>query len=152
MTNLPQFNGEERFDVAPERVFAAVTDLDILAGTIPDLISSERPDARTLKCVVKPRFSFLRTTLRLTIVLSDVNASRSAKMQIVGQGIGASLEVSSSFELMAQGTGTLLRWTAQIDRAGGLMATVPAGLIKGAADQVIRQGWQQVRETVDGKP
>ena len=146
MPGFPEFGGEERFDAAPERVFAAVTDLAVLADTIPDLISSERPDARTLKCVVKPRFSFLRATLRLTIALDDLKPPHSAKMRIAGQGIGASLEVSSSLTIEAEGNGSRLCWTARIERAGGLMATVPAGLMKGAADQVIRQGWQQVRE------
>lgn len=146
MANLPEFNGEELFDVPPERLFAAVTDLDTLAGAIPDLVSSERPDARTLRCVVKPSFSFLKATLRLTISLSDLQPPRAATLHIVGQGIGAALEISSSLEIEPHDHGTRLRWHARIDRAGGLMATVPAGLMKGAADQVIRQGWRQVRE------
>lgn len=146
MSNLPEFGGEELFDVAPERLFAAVTDLDVLASTIPDMVSSERPDAQTLKCVVKPRFSFLRATLRLNITLLDLVAPQSATMHIAGQGIGASVEVSSSLSIEPRESGARLRWTARIDRAGGLMATVPSGLIKGAADQIIRQGWQQVRE------
>jgi carbon monoxide dehydrogenase subunit G len=84
--------------------------------------------------------------LRLTITLDDLRPPQSATMHIAGQGIGASLEVSSSLTIEAEGSGTRLRWTARIERAGGLMATVPAGLMKGAADQLIRQGWQQVRE------
>lgn len=146
MTNLPEFSGDELFNAPPERVFAAVTDLDTLAGTIPDLVSFERRDAQTLKCVVKPSFSFLRATLRLTISLRDLQPPRSATMHIAGQGIGASLEILSSFTIEPDHSGTRLVWTASIVRAGGLMATVPAGLIKGAADQIIRQGWQQVRE------
>jgi carbon monoxide dehydrogenase subunit G len=143
---LSQFGGEELFEVAPERVFDVLTDLDTLAATIPDLVNSERPDRQTLKCVVKPRLSFLTASLKLTVRLSDVEPPRAAVMHIVGQGIGVSLEISSSLAIEAHGNGSRLRWTARIERAGGLMATVPAGLIKGAADQVIRQGWQQVRE------
>lgn len=150
MTNLPEFHGEEFFEAPPEHVFDAVTDLDTLAGTIPDLVSAERADARTLKCVVKPHFSFLKATLRLTIKLSDLHRPHSATMSIAGQGIGASLEISSSFTVEPHASGTRLCWTARIERTGGLMATVPAGLLKGAADQVIRQGWQQVRERVEG--
>lgn len=145
MSNL-EFGGEEHFAAPPERLFAALTDLDTLAATIPDLVSSERPDVRTLKCVVKPRFSFLRATLRLTISLSDLQPPRAAVMHVAGQGIGVSLEISSSLAIEPEGSGSRLRWTGRIERVGGLMATVPAGLIKGAADTVIRQGWQQVRE------
>lgn len=150
MTNRLEFGGEEFFEAAPERVFAAVTDLDTLAGTIPDLVSFERPNTGTLKCVVKPRFSFLKATLRLTIKLSDLRPPESATMHVAGQGIGASLEVSSSFSIEPSASGTRLRWTAHVERTGGLMATVPAGLMKGAAEQVIRQGWQKVRERLGG--
>jgi carbon monoxide dehydrogenase subunit G len=140
-----EFGGEEVFAAPPERLFAVLTDLDTLAATIPDLVSSERPDAQTLKCVVKPRFSFLRATLRLTITLANVDPPRSATMHVAAQGIGVSMEVGSSLAIQPEGSGSRLRWTARIERAGGLMASVPAGLIKGAADQVIRQAWQLVR-------
>src|SRR4051812_43830427 len=65
------FGGEETFSVPPERLFAALTDLDQLTKIIPDLVSSERIDERTLKCVVRPGFSFLRGTLKLQISIID---------------------------------------------------------------------------------
>ncbi|HVX13896.1 MAG TPA: carbon monoxide dehydrogenase subunit G [Pirellulales bacterium] len=141
-----QFGGEELFAAPPERVFAVLTDLDVMAATVPDLVSSERPDPATLKCVVKPRFSFLRATLRLTISLADIVPPRSATMRIAGQGIGVSLEVSSALTIEPAESGSRLRWTARVDQMGGLMASVPSGLITGAADKIIRQGWQSVRE------
>lgn len=141
-----QFGGEELFAAPPDRVFGVLTDLDVMAATVPDLVSSERPDAKTLKCVVKPRFSFLRATLRLTISLADIEPPRSATMRIAGQGIGVSVDVSSALTVEPAGSGTRLRWTARVDHMGGLMASVPSGLITGAADKIIRQGWQKVRE------
>ncbi|HVA45041.1 MAG TPA: SRPBCC domain-containing protein [Pirellulales bacterium] len=140
-----QFGGEEAFQADPQRLYATLTDLDTLAASIPDLVSAERPDPQTLKCVVKPRFSFLRATLRMTIRLSDLDPPRSATMHVESEGIGISMQMTSSLNIENEGTGSRLRWTATIDRVGGLMATVPAGLVKGAADQVIRQAWQQVR-------
>jgi carbon monoxide dehydrogenase subunit G len=96
--------------------------------------------------VVKPKFSFLRATMRLTITLSDVVPPRSATMHVAAEGIGASMQVASSLTIEPEGTGSRMVWRARIERTGGLMASVPGGLVKGAADQVIRQGWQQVRE------
>ncbi|HEV3343966.1 MAG TPA: SRPBCC domain-containing protein [Pirellulales bacterium] len=145
-TTQLEFGGEEEFSAPPERLFSVVTDLDTLAATIPDLVSSERPDPQTLKCVVKPKFSFLRATMRLTITLSDVVPPRSATMHVAAEGIGASMQVASSLTIEPEGTGSRMVWRARIERTGGLMASVPGGLVKGAADQVIRQGWQQVRE------
>ena len=140
-----QFGGEELFKADASRLFATLTDLDTLAASIPDLVSAERPDAQTLKCVVKPRFSFLRATLRMTIRLSDLDPPHSANMRVESEGIGVSMQFVSSLAIESEGSGSRLRWTATIERAGGLMATVPAGLVKGAAEQIIRQAWQQVR-------
>ena len=145
-TTQLEFGGEEVFSASPERLFSVVTDLDTLAATIPDLVSSERPNPQTLKCVVKPKFSFLRATMRLTITLSDVVAPRSATMHVAAEGIGASMQVASSLTIEPEGGGSCMQWRARIERMGGLMATVPGGLVKGAADTVIRQGWQHVRE------
>ncbi len=67
------FGGEESFAAPPERLFGLLTDLDGLADTIPDLVSSHRVDDRTLECVVRPGFSFLRGTMRVTIRLGELN-------------------------------------------------------------------------------
>ena len=67
-----EFGGQERFAASPEKVYALLTNLDAMAATIPDLVSAEKSDdARTLKCVVRPGFSFLRGTMRLAISLGD---------------------------------------------------------------------------------
>jgi carbon monoxide dehydrogenase subunit G len=141
-----EFGGEEIFDASPERLFDVLTDVDTLAATIPDLVSSENPDRQTLKCVVKPKFSFLRASMRLTIQLTDLVPPGSATMRVTAEGIGASMQVVSALSIEPLASGSIMKWTARIERMGGLLATVPGGLVKGAADQVIRQGWQQVRQ------
>ena len=83
-----EFGGEERFEAPPEKVYGLLTDLDAMAATIPDLVSCEKVDERTLKCVVRPGFSFLRGTMRLTIALGETVPPNSATMTVAAQGIG----------------------------------------------------------------
>ena len=147
MANQPlDFGGEEAFDAPPDRVHALLTDLDTLSATIPDLVSSEKVDERTLKCVVRPGFSFLRGTLKLTITVEDARPPESAAMRIAAQGIGVSLEISSRLNIAADGAGSRLTWNARVEKLTGLVAALSPTLIKAAADQVIRHAWQQVRE------
>lgn len=147
MTNAAtQFGGEEIFAASPERAFAVLTDLDALAASIPDLVSAERPDANTLRCVVKPGFSFLRGTLKLAITIADLEPPHSATMTVVAQGIGVSMQVRSSIEIEAAETGSRLRWSATLERMTGLLSSVSPGLVKAAADQTIRHAWRQVRQ------
>ena len=141
-----EFGGQEVFGAPPERVFAALTDLDGLARIIPDVESSARPDENTLTCVVRPGFSFLRGTLNLTVTAQDVRPPEWADMRTVAKGIGTQITIESKLELTAHGSGSQLNWQAEITERKGLVAAVSTALVKAAADQVIRQAWANVRK------
>ncbi|HEX3998025.1 MAG TPA: SRPBCC domain-containing protein [Pirellulales bacterium] len=143
------FGGEEKFDAAPERVFELLTDLDQLSAAIPDLVSADKIDARTLQCVVRPGFSFLRGTLRVTIVLGEIDRPASAAMHVAARGIGTQIGVESHIRIAADSTGSKLSWTAEVVELKGLAATVGRSLISAAAQQVIQTAWQQVRDRLN---
>ncbi len=141
-----EFGGEELFTSPPERVFGLLTDLPAMARTIPDLVSSELVDKRTLKCVVRPGFSFLRGTMKLAITLGETHPTDSAAMRIAAQGIGVGMNVVSQLQIAAEGSGSRFTWTARIEELKGLIAAVSPTLIRAAADQVIRHAWSAVRK------
>lgn len=141
-----EFGGEECFAAPPAKVYALLTNLDSMAATIPDLVSSEKVDERTLRCVVRPGFSFLRGTMRLAIGLGETEPPERATMTVSAQGIGVSMDVVSHLGIAPDGTGSRLTWTAQIDELKGLISAVSPALVKAAADQVIRHAWRQVRQ------
>lgn len=143
------FGGEEILPAAPERVFDLLTNLEQLSATIPDLVSAERTDDRTLQCVVRPGFSFLRGTLRVTIVLGELHRPDSAAMHVAAKGIGTQIGVASQIRISPDPAGAKLAWTAEVTELKGLAATVGRTLISAAADQVIHTAWQRVREALD---
>ncbi|MGD9720998.1 MAG: SRPBCC domain-containing protein [Pirellulales bacterium] len=146
MAGTIEFGGEEQFAAPPEKLYGLLTDLDGLAATIPDLVSSERVDANTLKCVVRPGFSFLRGTMKLAITLGETSPPERATMQVSAQGIGVAMDVASQLHIRPDGDGARLEWSAQVTQLKGLIAAVSPALIKAAADQVIRHAWTQVRK------
>lgn len=141
-----QFGGEERFAAPPEKVYSLLTDLDGLGSSIPDLVSAERIDERTLNCTVRPGFSFLRGTMKLKITLDELSPPTKATLKIDSQGIGVAMKVVSRMTLETDGSGTKLTWNADVPEMKGLVATVSPGLVKAAAEQVIRHGWKQMHE------
>jgi carbon monoxide dehydrogenase subunit G len=143
------FGGTESFSASPERLFAALTDLGQLSKTIPDLVSSEQIDERTLKCVVRPGFSFLRGTLRLTISLGDSRPPESATMTVAAAGIGAQIRVASDLQIVPTPAGSQLTWSASIVELKGLVATISRPLISAAAEQVIQNAWRRVHADLD---
>lgn len=144
-----EFGGEERFEAPPQKVYALLTDLDAMARTIPDLVSSEKVDEQTLRCVVRPGFSFMRGTMKLAISLADCQPPEQAAMNVAAQGIGVSMAVVSQLRVVPEGDGTRLEWQARVEQLKGLIAAVSPGLIKAAADQVIRHAWGEVRKELE---
>ncbi len=144
------FCGEETFSAPPERLFAALTDLPQLAKALPDVVSSEEVDERTLNCVVRPGFSFLRGTLKLHIVIADRHASESATMTVDADGIGAHIKIESRLQIAAFDGGSRLAWTANVVELKGLVATVSRPLISAAAERTIRKAWERVHASLEG--
>ncbi len=149
---IEPFVGEERFAVPPSRLYASVTDLDFLARAIPDLVSSTRIDARTLKCVVRPNFAFIQTTMQLSIAITDAVPDAAVTLAISSRGIGASLDVGCRLQIAEDSAGSRLAWSASVDRLSGLVAAVSPTLIRAAANKVIRDGWARVRQQVEARP
>ena len=147
MANPPtEFGGEEQFKASQQRVYDLLTNLDAMATTIPDMVSSERVDANTLKCVVRPGFSFLRGTMKLAIKLGECQPPEKAAMGVEAAGIGVGMRVASQLQVLAEGEGSRLIWSARIEERKGLISAVSESLIRAAADQVIRHAWSKVRE------
>jgi carbon monoxide dehydrogenase subunit G len=150
MAGTITFGGKERFTVEPQRLFDTLTDLDNVAAMIPDIESSSRPDPQTLACVVRPGFSFLRGTLKLQVRVSEQDPPEQARMEVRAQGIGISMLVDSRLAIAAADGGSELTWEAEVREMKGLIATVSSGLIRAAADQVIRDAWRKMHERLGG--
>ncbi|MCL6501759.1 MAG: SRPBCC family protein [Pirellulales bacterium] len=140
-----ELEGEEHFAAPVERVFALLTDLRVVADLIPDLESCEVDGQGMLRCVVRPGFSFLRGTLRLTIRIEPVPEAGQAVMHVTAEGIGTGMEVRSTLVLERSAGGTRLKWRAEVDRVRGLLAAVSPALIQAAAAKVMANGWEQLR-------
>lgn len=140
-----EFGGQEQFRAAPQALFGLLTNLDSMAATIPDLVSAEKVDDHTMKCVVRPGFSFLRGTMKLNLSLGETTPPERATMHIDAQGIGVAMKVISQLSIAPREDGSQLDWTATIVERKGLISAVSPSLIRAAADQVIRHAWQQVR-------
>jgi carbon monoxide dehydrogenase subunit G len=151
-TALDPFSGDETFAAPPSRAFAVLTDLDALAAAMPGLVSSERVDERTLKAVVRPGLSFMTGQVRLTLVLVEARPDEHATMHVAAASIGVGLSIDAELSLspLDDGRRTRLAWEARVHDMKGLIAAVPAGLVRAAADKVITDGWQSLRPRIEG--
>ncbi|CAG0982144.1 hypothetical protein PHYC_01824 [Phycisphaerales bacterium] len=144
------FSGEELFKAEPERVFGVLSNLDALAKAIPGLVSAERPDERTLKCVVKPALSFIGGSVKITLSIAKAVPPGSITLNLGSSGVGMTLDLVSTMTITPAETGqSRLQWSAQVVKMTGLVKAAPAALVRAAADKVIRDGWAELRKQIE---
>ena len=147
-TKLDPFSGEETFTAPPAQVFAAMTDQATLAGAIPGLASWESQDDTTMRCVVRPGFAFLRSTLRMTIIYAEAVEPHTLVMRIHAQGIGVAMKIECRVQIAEAEPGARVAWRADVHELTGLITAVSPTLIRAAADQVIRDGWKSLHQSI----
>ncbi len=145
-----QLSGTEHFNHAPQVLWDRLTDLTRFAKVLPKLEKVDRAERRLLECRVKPGLSFLSGTLKLHMEILEENPITSARMKIIGKGIGASVTVETSIHLTPNNNGgTQLDWASEVQEIGGLLKPVSRGLIEAAAQKVIADGWEAFRRDLE---
>lgn len=150
MAAIPPFLGDTILPFPPQAVRDALVGLEGVARNMGDVTSVERVDSRTLKLVVRPGFSFIRGTLRVTMTIDEVEPGRKLVQTAKSEGIGLSMTIESAITLEPAGTGTKASWEARVVERKGLVSAIGASLIQAAANKVLEDGWNAVRKTLGG--
>ncbi len=148
MATYEPFSGTEQLNATPDEVYAFVTDLDSLSKIIPGLVSATRTSADSVQCSVKPGFSFIRTTMKMTFTITDRRQRERVTIRVDATGIGTNFTVATALDLQPSGSGCELKWTAEIVKLGGLISAVGPTIIRAAGDQVIKEGFASLRKAV----
>lgn len=137
-----RFEGDRDLAQAPAEVSARLADARFLVTCIPDVESVALAEPLRAECVVRPGFAFVRGSLELT--LSVVETAPAVRVHLTTRGIGSSSEVEATLQVTGQDTGSRVHWVAEVKNLGGLLKAVPQGLIRGAAEKVIRDAWDGI--------
>jgi carbon monoxide dehydrogenase subunit G len=126
-------DGERRFAGPPERVFALLTDPDVVASAIPAVRGHSVIDADHWHAKVKPPLPFAPSiTIRFEVL--DRRPPEHAALHAHGGGA----DVTSTFDLSADGEGTLMHWRTEIKLSGLLSRFAVPGLEAAAERQAAR--------------
>jgi carbon monoxide dehydrogenase subunit G len=126
-------DGERRFAAPPERVFALLTDPDVVASAIPAVRGHSVIDADHWRAKVKPPLPFAPSiTIRFQVL--DRRPPEHAALHAHGGGA----DVTSTFDLSADGEGTLMHWRTEIKLSGLLSRFAGPGLDAVAERQAAR--------------
>ncbi len=140
------FEGERIFPLPPAQLWPKLRDAAFLATCMPDGSPHDGATRDRAGCTVRPGFTFMRGSLDVTIEVLGGDEPTTLRYSQLSKGIGSSSQVETSLTLTAYETGTKVVWRSEIKNLGGLLKMVPAGLIRGAAQRVIEDGWTGVAE------
>jgi carbon monoxide dehydrogenase subunit G len=130
---MAMFDGERWFAAPPERVFALLTDPDVVASAMPAVRGHTVIDADHWRAKVKPPLPFAPN---LTIRFEVLDRREPEHAALHAHGGGA--DVTSTFDLAPDGEGTLMHWRTEIKLSGLLSRFGGPGLEAVAQRQAAR--------------
>jgi carbon monoxide dehydrogenase subunit G len=130
--------GERRFSAPPDRVYEALTDPDRL-GAAFSAIERVDVEGNDWTVLVRPPVPG-GFRLKFSVRLEELREPEHARLRAWGKSLAGRISVDSSFDLEPDGTGTLMRWSAEVDAAGlfsGLGSQALGPVAKQQADRAL---------------
>jgi carbon monoxide dehydrogenase subunit G len=111
--------GERTFDAPRATVWEVLNDPSSMAKTMPGVESFDVHDDRRWTANVKIPLGLGGLKMKVDMEKGEERALEFASMHIKGKGVGAMMNMKTTFELSdAAGGGTNMKWTADVKIAG----------------------------------
>jgi uncharacterized protein len=111
-------NGERTFDAPRAIVWKVLNDPAAMAATMPGVESFDVHDDRRWTANVKIPLGLGGLKMKVDMEKVDEREPEHAALQIKGQGVGAMMNMTTTFDLSEADAGTLMKWAAEVRIAG----------------------------------
>jgi uncharacterized protein len=110
--------GERTFDAPRATVWQVLNDPAAMAATMPGVESFDVHDANRWTANVKIPLGLGGLKMKIDMNKTEERSLEYAAMQIKGQGVGAMMNMVTTFELSDAAEGTAMKWSAEVKIAG----------------------------------
>jgi carbon monoxide dehydrogenase subunit G len=138
------FEGDRSFTLPVADVFTKLGDASFLLSCLKDVEQVIETGVDRAKWKLRPGFTFIRTTLDITMDIVARVPNTSVNVKLYSKGIGASTTVVSVMTFEPKESGTAVHWVADVTELTGLLKLVPKGLISSSAGKVIDETWAEI--------
>jgi carbon monoxide dehydrogenase subunit G len=110
--------GERTFDAPRATVWKVLSDPASMAATMPGVESFDIHDERRWTANVKIPLGLGGLKMKIDMDKTEERELEYAAMQIKGKGVGAMMNMVTTFLLSDEGAGTKMKWSADVKIAG----------------------------------
>lgn len=143
-----RFEGTLDIATPRERVWAFLTDPRQVTACAPDVQSVEVTDPTHFTVVVRTGVGPVKATFTMRVEFAELVAPERATVRARGQAPGSAVDMVNTLELEATGERTTMRWTSEVT-VSGMIASVGARLMQGAADKTTQQVFACIKEKLE---
>jgi uncharacterized protein len=110
--------GEKRFEASRDTVWSVLNSPESMAKTMPGVEGFEIHDERHWTANVKIPLGLGGLRMKINFEKLEEREPEYAKLSAKGQGVGAIMNMQTSFELAEVDGGTNMKWAADVSIAG----------------------------------
>src|SRR5258707_2849314 len=147
-----KIEGTQELHAPGERVYAALTDPQVLQRCIPGCESLEKTGNDSYAVTIKAGIGAIKGTVKGNVRLEDMRAPEHYRIVVEGKGGPGFVKGSGDFDLEERGGVTLIKYTGEM-QVGGAVAGVGQRMIEGAAKMMASRFFKALEtEAKDSQP
>jgi uncharacterized protein len=136
-----KLDGEYRYGVSQDRLWQALLDPEVLAGTLPGAEELVKVGENAYQGKLKVKVGPVQGLFEGTVELTNLDPPNGYDLSIEGKGAPGFMKGTGWLRLAPDGDGTVLRY--EIDaQVGGRIASVGQRLVESSAKVITKQGLQ----------
>lgn len=132
-----------------ERVYAALTQPEVLRRAIPGCESLEKIDENVYAATLKSGIGAIKGTFKGDVHLEDMRPPEHYRIVVQGKGALGFAKGAADFDLEEKDGGTLIKYSGEM-QIGGTIAGVGQRMISGAAKMMAGQFFAALEKEVSG--
>ena len=133
-----KIEGTHQLNASRERVYELLVDPGVLQRCIPGCERLEKTEEDTYSATIRAGVGAIKGIFTGTVRLEDMRPPEHYRIVVAGKGAPGFLKGSGDLDLEAQGEGTLIKYTGDL-QLGGTIASVGQRMIQGTAKMMASQ-------------
>lgn len=133
-----KIEGTHQLNASREHVYELLVDPDVLQRCIPGCERLEKTEADTYSATIRAGVGAIKGVFTGAVKLEDMRPPEHYRIIVSGKGAPGFLKGSGDLDLEAQGAGTLIKYTGDL-QLGGTIASVGQRMIQGTAKMMASQ-------------